>query len=711
MNKIKIDDILNRTFGHKKFKGSQQQIIEHLIDGQDALVIMATGAGKSLCYQLPGLVRVGVTVVVSPLIALMKEQVFELEQLGLNAVCVHSSLSWREVEELESQLLMGALDFLYLSPEKLLNEQMQVLLHRIDIALFAIDEAHCIWRWGEQFRPEYQQLSFLAEDFPRVPRVALTATAGENCRDEIVKTLAIGGAKIFEDEIDRKNIYYWVQPKKNAKDQLIKFLHARHANHCGIVYCQTRKKTEEFCSYLNQNKFSAGCYHAGISADERWQVQDAFLKGQLKIMVATVAFGMGINKPDIRFVAHVDLAKNLESYYQEVGRAGRDGLAADAWMLFGLRDFQQLSQWINNSEHDEQRKSWESSQLQDLLKFVIDSQCRRKNLLPSFGLQLNSDCLYCDNCGFPGRVAENSTAAAQALSAVFRCGQKFGIDYLIKVLRGKKIKSIESNRHEKLAVYAMGKEHSELYWRAVYFHLLLKGALTLHGEYCDLVKLTVNSKKFLNFKENFKFSRFHFYTDQDYHSQRIIEKTENEQLFKMLYACRQKLAGEHDILDYQVVSDLTLIELCETMPADDKALLKIEGFAIEKITRYGERFLAEIKQYLKDVALEVIELKNKFPKPATQNELEKYALENKITLHNLAKKLAQYIQLNLLNVEDILPINKAELEKLQLQWPCSHHGAGYAEARKLLNENDRIKLHHCWLPCLKATFGEQRYTT
>lgn len=707
-----IQHTLNETFGHKEFKGLQQEIIEHLIEGNDALVVMATGAGKSLCYQLAGLIREGVTVVISPLIALMKEQVLYLEQLGLKAVCVHAALSWQEVEELESQLLMGDLDYLYLSPEKLLNEEMLNLLHRIDIALFAIDEAHCIWRWGEQFRPEYQQLSLLAEQFPRVPRVALTATAGKICREAVASELALHDSRLFEDELDRKNLYFWVQPKKSAKEQLHKFIRQRHQHHSGIVYCQTRKKAQDIAGYLRQQEFEVGYYHAGMTAEDRWRVQHKFLKGQIKIMVATVAFGMGINKPDIRFVAHMDLPRNLESYFQEVGRAGRDGLAADAWMVFGLRDVQLLSQWIKHSEHDENRKQWEREQLVELIHYVIDGNCRRKNLLPVFGIETQDNCYHCDNCNLSHHQEKNSELSAQALSAVFRCGQNVGIDYLIKVLRGKLIKLVTENNHQQLSVFGIGKAFSEIYWRAVFFQLLRLGAIELHGEYCERVKLTTKSKPLLNFSTSFAFYKFHFFNDGDYLSHRIYDlkydKNDDSEraadLYQMLWKKRLELATENKLLDYQIVPDGTLKDLCAQMPLKLTQLARVEGFARETIRRYGEQFVRVIQFCQQQQKEQLTRLLSFLPKQLRQQHLEAYALEHQITLQQLALQITRYIQLNLVHAKDILPVTEEEVRRLKMGWKFSHPETEYTPARKYLGQHTDLDIHPCWIPCFFAEF-------
>ncbi len=703
-----IQQILHDTFGHKSFRGQQQQVIEHLIDGNDALVVMATAAGKSLCFQLAGLVREGITVVISPLIALMKQQVQNLEQLGLKAVCVHAALRWQEVEELESQLLMGELDYLYLSPEKLLNKDMQDLLHRLDISLFAIDEAHCIWRWGEHFRPEYQQLSFLAEEFPRVPRVALTATAGKHCRAAIINELALQHARVFEDELDRKNIYYWVQPKKGAKQQLLNFLQLRHRHHCGIVYCQTRKKVELITDYLNSQGFSAGFYHAGMTSEHRWQMQKHFLKGEIKIMVATVAFGMGINKPDIRFVAHMDLPRNLESYYQETGRAGRDGLSADAWMVFGLRDVQLLSQWIESGHQDENFKQWERAQLAELLHYTIDGQCRRKNLLSVFGLTFQNCCHHCDNCNKMLQPEQNNTVAAQALSAVYRCGQKTGIDYLIKILRGKTVKAVVENDHQKLSVFGVGKDFSEIYWRAVFFQLLKQGAIQLHGDYYDQVKLTFRSKPLLNQSTSFTFYTFHFFSTRDYHSQYRFNPALNHatELFEMLYQKRSQLAANNNLLDYQIVLDNSLHDLCVQLPLQLKQLTNIEGFASETIRLYGKQFIGVIARYRQQQQNQLEHLLALLEVPVSQQQLENYALAHHLTLQQLAHQIAGYIQLGLIRAETILPISRVEIELLENGWPFSQADSAYRLARDYLLQHENIAIDPCWIPCFFAEFAQ-----
>jgi len=458
MNRQPVD-ILRQVFGYERFRSPQDQVINTLMAGEDALVLMPTGGGKSLCYQIPAIARPGVGIVVSPLIALMQDQVAALRQAGVNAAYLNSTLTPAEAREIEQQLLMGALDLLYVAPERLMNGRTLELLEHVPIALFAIDEAHCVSQWGHDFRPEYIQLSILHERFPHVPRIALTATADEPTRREIIARLGLDSARVFISSFDRPNIRYRIaQSDGNARESLLRFIREEHAGEAGIVYCLSRKKVEEVADWLAGKGIPALPYHAGLPAETRERHQARFLNEEGLVMVATIAFGMGIDKPNVRFVAHLNLPKSVEAYYQETGRAGRDGLPADAWMSYGLQDVITLRQMLEASEAGDEHKRVERHKLDAMLGLCELTTCRRQALLAYFGEKLAEPCGNCDNCLEPPATWDATVPAQKALSCVHRTGQRFGVSYLVDVLLGKADERIRRNR----LVRPAGRTHLEV---------------------------------------------------------------------------------------------------------------------------------------------------------------------------------------------------------------------------------------------------------
>ncbi|HET7832153.1 MAG TPA: DNA helicase RecQ, partial [Gallionella sp.] len=483
---ISAQQILRDVFGYAAFRGAQQAIVEHVAGGGDALVLMPTGGGKSLCYQIPALLRPGVGIVVSPLIALMQDQVDALKQLGVAAAFLNSSQGADAAREVFRQVVRGELKLLYVAPERLMTEGFLGLLEGLyqdnSVALFAIDEAHCVSQWGHDFRPEYRALTVLHGRFPDVPRIALTATADAPTRNEIVERLGLEQARQFVSSFDRPNIRYRVTQKNNARQQLLAFLEAEHPDDAGIVYCLSRKKVEETAAWLKEQGWDALPYHAGLDAAVRNANQRRFLREEGVIMVATVAFGMGIDKPDVRFVAHLDLPKSMEGYYQETGRAGRDGLPANAWMAYGLGDVVSMRQMLLSGDAPEERKRVELQKLDALLGFCESTECRHQTILRYFGEEHPGDCGECDNCLTPVDTWDASKAAQMALSCIYRTGQRFGVVHLIDVLLGKLTPKIEQFNHQQLSTFGIGKELTQQQWSSVYRQLVAAGFINVDIE-------------------------------------------------------------------------------------------------------------------------------------------------------------------------------------------------------------------------------------
>ena len=593
--------LLHDIFGYPAFRGAQEAIVEHVASGGDALVLMPTGGGKSLCYQIPSLLRDGVGMVVSPLIALMQDQVDTLTQLGVQAAFLNSSLDADAARDVTQRLLRGDLKILYVAPERLLMPSFLGLLEQVQehvgLGLFAIDEAHCVSQWGHDFRPEYRQLTVLHERFPGVPRIALTATADAPTRGEIVERLALEDAQQFVSSFDRPNIKYRVAQKANARSQLETFLESEHPNDAGIVYCLSRRKVEETAEWLQARGWAALPYHAGLDVETRQANQTRFLREEGIIMVATVAFGMGIDKPNVRFVAHLDLPKSMEGYYQETGRAGRDGLPADAWMVYGLGDVASMRQLLDGTDAPEERKRLERQKLDALLGFCESTACRHQTILRYFGEEHPGDCGQCDNCLNPVDTWNGTQAAQMALSCVYRTGQRFGVVHLIEVLLGKQTEKVEQFRHHLLSVFGIGKGLTQAQWSSVFRQLVAGGFLETDMEAYGGLRLTEAARPVLRGEQE-------IWLRQDPEPQRRVSKAErasrakeafagaqDDPLWLALKARRLELARDQGVPPYVIFHDSTLLEILNQKPQTLDDLVRISGVGQAKLAKYGDDFL------------------------------------------------------------------------------------------------------------------------
>ncbi len=594
------EQVLKDVFGYEQFRGPQRAIIDELLAGRHALVLMPTGGGKSLCYQIPSLLRPGVGIVISPLIALMQDQVDALRELGVRASFLNSSLSLEAQREVMQALRSGALDMLYVAPERLTQPATLDLLRSVQIALFAIDEAHCVSQWGHDFRADYLQLSLLQEQFPQVPRIALTATADANTRDEIVARLGLADSQHFVSGFDRPNIQYRITQKQTPRQQLLRFLRREHEKDAGIVYCLSRKKVDDTAAWLVEQGFDAVPYHAGLTPEQRQRHQQRFLREDGVIVVATIAFGMGIDKPDVRFIVHLDLPKSLEAYYQETGRAGRDGEPATAWMVYGLQDVIMLRQMMDASQGSESFKRIERARLDAMLGLCEISSCRRQALLHYFGEQAPDYCGNCDACLTPAPTWDGTEAARKALSCVYRTGQRFGVNYLIDVLLGAESDKIYQNAHQHLSTYGIGRELEAGAWRSVFRQLVARGYLNVdHTSYGGL-HLAEKARALLKGEERI---------DLRVDVQEVLAKPQKKArgttqvgdadrvLWDALRECRRRLAEEKDVPPYVIFHDASLMDMVHYRPLTSQQFLDISGVGQSKLEKYGAAFLQVIREH------------------------------------------------------------------------------------------------------------------
>ena len=600
-------EVLKNTFGYDQFRAPQDEIIQALLNSEDAFVLMPTGGGKSLCYQIPALVRNGIGIVISPLIALMQDQVDALTQAGVRAACMNSSMPSTHNQQVEQLALQGQLDIIYLAPERLTLARTLEWLNQCQLSLFAIDEAHCVSQWGHDFRNDYLQLSLLQQYFPNTPRIALTATADTKTREEIIFRLGLQNAKVFVSGFDRPNIQYRITQKNNPKAQLLHFIQSEHQHQAGVVYCLSRKKVESTALWLSTQGINALPYHAGLDKAVRQQNQQRFLREDAIVMVATIAFGMGIDKPDVRFVAHLDLPKSIEAYYQETGRAGRDGQAANAWMAYGLEDVIKLKQMMAGSDGDEQFKRIEQQKLNNMLGLAELTGCRRRMLINYFGDELGNHypdskhCGNCDNCLTPVQTWDATEAARKALSCVFRTQQRFGAIHVINVLRGKSTDKIKQFNHQNVSTFGIGSDLSEGQWRSLFRQLVAHGYLKVNHDFGQL-SLDESSRGILKGSDQLTLRLDTFEKEKNSSAnktkQKSIEIPQHEQaLWQGLRDCRTQLAREQGIAPYMIFHDSTLKSMLQLKPTNLHEFSTISGVGQKKLDQYGPAFIDAIQSF------------------------------------------------------------------------------------------------------------------
>lgn len=663
--------LLQTVFGYDQFRHQQAQIVDHVCAGGDALVLMPTGGGKSLCYQIPTLLRSGTGIVVSPLIALMQDQVDALRQLGIKAAFLNSSLNAEEMREVEFKLQQGDLDILYVAPERLLMDRMLSILDSISIALFAIDEAHCVSQWGHDFRPEYQRLRQLHERFPSVPRIALTATADKRTREEIISQLNLHEAEIYINSFDRKNIYYSIVEASNAKQQLWEFIQHAHAKDAGIVYCLSRKRVEAIAEWLSEKGRIALPYHAGLSSTLREHHQQRFLREEGVIIVATIAFGMGIDKPDVRFVAHLNLPKNIEAYYQETGRAGRDGQPADAWMAYGLQDVITLRQFMQDSTAPDLIKRVEHHKLDAMLGLCELIHCRRHALLAYFDEVSPEKCGNCDNCLIPPEQFDATEIAQKALSCVYRTGQRFGVTYLIQVLLGKADDRVRENKHDQLSTFGIGQNISEAQWRGFFRQLIALGYLEIDLSRYGALRLTEKCRPLLRSEDALFLRKQSIKREEIARGKKSKRKDDvrpqDRALWEALRNLRAELAKKNAVPPYVIFHDATLLAMCLSRPVDRNAMKRIDGVGEQKLAQYGGQFLRVIAEHPLPDALNN-HLSETINETLLLHEqgltIEQIAHQRKINPDTVFSHFADAIEVGLYQPKDVLDLDQAGIDEI-----------------------------------------------
>ncbi|MFM8331137.1 MAG: DNA helicase RecQ [Candidatus Methylumidiphilus sp.] len=668
--------ILRTLFGYTSFRGLQSEAISHLLAGGDALVLMPTGGGKSLCYQIPAILRRGTGVVVSPLIALMEDQVGALLQLGVKAAFLNSSQNFDEQREVEGRFLAGELDLLYVAPERLLTERFLAQMERAKVALFAIDEAHCVSQWGHDFRADYWQLSLLHERYPNIPRIALTATADERTRVEIIQRLGLGGAKVFLSGFDRPNIRYSVGAKRNPREQLLSFIRREHDGDAGIVYCLSRAKVEETADWLSAKGLCALPYHARLPPEVKLDNQRRFLREDGVIVVATIAFGMGIDKPNVRFVAHLDLPKSLEAYYQETGRAGRDGLPANAWMVYGLQDVIALRRMVEESEADELHKRVERHKLDAMLGFCELTSCRRQTLLGYFGDRLDQPCGNCDNCLNPAQTWDATEAARKALSCVYRTGQRFGARHTVDVLLGKATERVGRFGHDRLSTFGIGKDLAEAQWLSLFRQLVTQGFLAVDLEGHGALRLTDACRPLLRGEQPLRLRR-----EEDAKTKRGGGEAKrgggtrfaadvDESLWQDLRALRKRLADGQGVPPYVILHDSVLLEMVQRRPQNREQLWRITGIGERKLEQYGDEFLQAIRSHAGGTGelLTVATAEDSLALFRLGMGVEQIAARRGLKAGTIYGHLAQFIALGELDALEVTGLTREEADHVRAVW-------------------------------------------
>ncbi|WP_114787830.1 ATP-dependent DNA helicase RecQ [Vibrio tetraodonis] len=594
---ITPEAVLEEVFGYKTFRDGQKEVIHAVVSGQDCIVIMPTGGGKSLCYQIPALVCKGLTIVISPLISLMKDQVDQLKANGVSAECINSTMTREELSSVYSRMQMGQLKLVYVSPERVLMRDFVERLETLSLSMIAVDEAHCISQWGHDFRPEYASLGQLKQQFPHVPIMALTATADEATRNDITHRLQFREPHVYLGSFDRPNIRYTLLEKHKPISQIIRFVTGQK-NQCGIIYCGSRKKVEMVTEKLCNNHIRAASYHAGLDTDERAYVQEAFQRDDIQIVVATVAFGMGINKPNVRFVVHFDIPRNIESYYQETGRAGRDGLPAEAMMLYDPADMGWLRRMLDEKDEGPQ-KQVESHKLNAMSAFAEAQICRRQVLLNYFGQYSDKPCGNCDICLDPPKHFDATDQARKAISCVYRVNQNFGIGYVVEVLRGMQTSRIREHGHDKLSTYGLGSENSHDYWVSIFRQLIHKGMLTQNITRNSTLQLTEEARPLLRGDMSLELAVPRLDTAaRTAKSDKLTSKNYDKKLFAKLRKLRKSIADEDGLPPYVVFSDATLIDMAEILPTSYGEMLAVSGVGQRKLEKYADPFLDLIQEHV-----------------------------------------------------------------------------------------------------------------
>ncbi|MCF7500878.1 MULTISPECIES: DNA helicase RecQ [unclassified Pseudoalteromonas] len=587
--------VLKQVFGYSEFRDGQHAIIAAALDGQDSLVLLPTGGGKSLCYQVPALILDGVTVVISPLISLMQDQVAQLRALGVQAAYINNSLPFEEQQAVYQQLHYGQIKLLYVAPEKVLQPDFLERLSHLKLALFAIDEAHCVSHWGHDFRPHYCRLNELKQRFMHVPMMALTATADKATRYDIIEQLQLNHPYVHTGSFDRPNIRYTIEEKFKPMVQLLRYLKEQQ-NQSGIIYCTSRKRVDDVAEKLADAGFNAAAYHAGMSNEQRQFVQSGFARDDIQIVVATVAFGMGINKPNVRFVVHYDIPKSIEAYYQETGRAGRDGLAAEAIMYFDPADIGRVRRFFEDIE-DEQRRRVEEQRFNAMASFAEAQTCRRQILLNYFSEYKRETCGNCDICLNPPKSFDGTLVAQQALSCVYRAEQRFGIGYIVELLRGANTSRIRDNNHHQLSTYGIGKDHSVEFWLSILRQLIHQGLLSQDITQGSSLRLTEAARAVLKSEYALQLAEPRLQAKHVYQD-KLAQFNYDKKLFARLRALRKELADADDVPPYVVFNDKTLAEMAQLMPTNDSEFLKVSGVGFTKLNKYGAPFLNTIRDYL-----------------------------------------------------------------------------------------------------------------